>query len=105
MSSSFEAIISAAQKAQAQFSVLHSTQEDNIEVLQEFADTFMAELQQLVWQAGGNSEPLTPIVEGIRDDIELCFFAENNSVAVPVFKPRAGLLKLIAQGAGMGDFR
>lgn len=100
MSSSFEAIISAAQKAAAQFSVLHSTQEDNVEVLQEFAEAFMAELQQLVWQAGGNSEPLTPIVEGVRDDIALCFFAENNS-AVDVFKPRAGLLKLIVQGASM----
>jgi hypothetical protein len=101
MSTPFEAIISAAQKARSQFSVLRSTQEDNVEVLQELTEAFMAELQQLVWQAGGNSEPLTPIVEGIRNDIDLCFFAENNAMETPVFKPRAGLLKLIVQGASM----
>jgi hypothetical protein len=101
MSNSFEAIILSAQKAAAQFSVTHGKQSDNIEVLQEFAEAFMTELQHLVWQAGGNSEPLTPIVEGIRNDIALCFFAENNTAARDVFKPRAGLLKLIVQGASM----
>lgn len=105
MATPFEAIILSAQTAAAQFSVTHGKQSDNIEVIQEFAEAFMAELQQLVWQAGGNSEPLTPIVEGIRDDIALCFFAENNAIATPVFKPRAGLLKLIVQGARMGEFR
>jgi hypothetical protein len=105
MSTAFETIDIAVQKARSQFSVLHSTQDDNIEVLQELTEAFMAELHKLVWQAGGNSEPLTPIVEGIRNDIDLCFFAENNAVVKDVFKPRAGLLKLIVQGASMGEFR
>lgn len=105
MSSHIDNLAAAVSSLRAQFSVTQGKQEDNVEVLQEFAEAFMAELQQLVWQAGGNSEPLTPIVEGIRDDIALCFFAENNTVATPVFKPRAGLLKLIVQGASMGEFR
>lgn len=100
MSTPIDNLAAAVSSLRAQFSVTQGKQSDNEEVLQEFAESFMAELQQLVWQAGGNSEPLTPIVEGIRDDIALCFFAENNS-AVDVFKPRAGLLKLIVQGASM----
>jgi hypothetical protein len=104
MSNPIDTLAAAVSSLRAQFSATHGKQSDNIEVLQEFAEAFMAELQQLVWQAGGNSEPLTPIVEGIRDDIALCFFAENN-IAVDVFKPRAGLLKLIVQGARMGEFR
>ncbi|MGR9384880.1 hypothetical protein [Rhizobium leguminosarum] len=105
MSTAFETIDIAVQKARSQFSVLHSTQEDNVEVIQELAEAFMAELQQLVHLAGGDNSFLTPVVEGIRNDIDLCFFAENNSVVKDVFKPRAGLLKLIVQGASMGEFR
>jgi hypothetical protein len=105
MSSHIDTLNAAVSSLRAQFSVTHGKQSDNIEVLQEFAEAFMAELQQLVWQAGGNSEPLTPIVEGIRNDIDLCFFAENNAVVKDVFKPRAGLLKLIVQGANMGAGR
>lgn len=101
MSSPIDNLAAAVSSLRAQFSATHGKQGDNIEVLQEFAEAFMAELQQLVWQAGGNSEPLTPIVEGIRNDIDLCFFAENNAVEAAVFKPRAGLLTLIVKGASM----
>lgn len=94
-------LLLAAKKADAEFSVIHGTQSDNIEILQELAEAFMTELQQLVWAAGGNSEPLTPIVEGVRNDIALCFFAENNTVVTPVFRPRLGLGNLLIKGANL----
>lgn len=94
----------AVRSLRAQFSVIHGKQEDNIEVLQELADAFMADLSQLVHAAGGDSSFLTPVVEGIRDDIALCFF-EENPIQADVFKPRPGLLKLIVQGADMRGSR
>lgn len=96
--SPFETIILSAQKAQAQFSVIHSTQEDNIEVLQEFAEAMMIELSNLVHAAGGNNSFITPVVEGIRNDIALCFFKESGPVVSPVFKPRRGLGNDLVQG-------
>ncbi len=94
----------AVRSLKAQFSVVHSTQEDNVEVLQEFAEAMMTELSNLVHLAGGNASFLMPVVEGIRNDIDLCFF-EENPVQADVFKPRPGLLKLIVLGADMRGSR
>lgn len=99
--SPLETIIAAAQKAQAQFSVIQGTQDDNIEVLQELADVFMAELQQLVWAAGGNNDSLTPIVEGIRDDIALCFFERRYPESLFCGEPPALQSAVLVRGANL----
>lgn len=99
--SAFETIILAAKTAQAQFSVLHGKQEDNVEVIQELADVFMAELQQLVWAAGGNNDALTPIVEGIRNDIALCFFERRYPESLFAGEPAALQSAVIVRGVNL----
>ena len=97
--SPFETIILAAQKAQSQFSVIQGMQDDNIEVLQELADAFMSELSQLVYRAGGNNDALTPIVEGIRNDIDLCFFERRYPESLFAGEPPALASAVIVRGA------
>lgn len=98
MSAHLTSMQAALDAAKTQFSLIQGRQEDNIEVLQELADAFMSELSQLVHAAGGDSSFLTPVVEGIRNDIALCFFENVGPVVSPVFKPRRGLGNDLVQG-------
>ncbi|MEH2695626.1 hypothetical protein GFL93_12620 [Rhizobium leguminosarum bv. viciae] len=99
--SPFETIIIAAQKAQEQFSVIHGTQEDNAEIIKELSKAFIGSISELVHAAGGDNGYIEPWSDGVEDDIDRCFFSANNPIPADVFKPRAGLLKLIVKGASM----
>jgi hypothetical protein len=103
MSSSFEAIISAAQKAQAQFSVTQGKQSDNEEVVREFAIEAMKAIAGLVFEAGGDPDYVETWIDGIGNDIDLSFQSAREPVVTPVFRPRRGLGLVV--GASMGEFR
>lgn len=97
--SPFETIILAAQKAQAQFSVIQGTQGDNEDVVREFAIEMMKALAGLVFDAGGDPDYVEPWVEGIGNDVDLAFQSASEPVVTPVFKPRRGLGLTLVEGA------
>jgi len=105
MSTQFETIITAAKKADAEFSVIHGTQEDNEAVVREFAITVMKELSGLVSVAGGNPEYINTFVDSIGDEVDRCFYSAKNPIPADMFKPRPGMLKLIVLGADMRSGR
>jgi hypothetical protein len=101
MSSHIDTLNAAVISLRAQFSILHGTQSDREEVVREFAVTMMKELSGLVSIAGGDPHYLEAAVDGIGDDVDRCFYHAKNPIPADVFKPRSGLLTLIAKGASM----
>lgn len=91
MANHFADIITAAQKAQAQFSVIHGRQSDNEEVVRELAADLMNALAGIVYDAGG-SDYMDGWAEKLVNDIDLSF----QSAAEPVnqvFRRRFGLVR------------
>jgi hypothetical protein len=76
MTTYFDSIIEAAQKARAQYSVL-GRQSDNAEVLKELSVELVTAIAGLVHRAGGDNDYLEPWVEGVSDDIDRCFLSMN----------------------------
>jgi hypothetical protein len=99
MSTAFETIDIAVQKARSQFSVLHSTQEDNEAVVREFAVEAMKAIAGLVFEAGGDPEYAETWIDGIANDIDLSFQSAREPVVTPVFRPRRGLGLTLVDGA------
>lgn len=91
----------AVRSLKAQFSVIHSTQGGNEDVVREFAVTMLKELSGLVSTAGGDPEYINTFADSIGDEVDRCFYSASNPIPADVFKPRAGLLKLIVKGASM----
>jgi hypothetical protein len=97
--SPLETIILAAQKAQAQFSVIQGTQEDNAEIIKELSKAFIGSISELVHAAGGDNDYMEPWVDGIENDIDLCFKSAAEPVVTNVFKARRGLGRKLVEGA------
>ncbi|API52900.1 hypothetical protein BMW22_15865 [Rhizobium leguminosarum] len=91
----------AVRSLKAQFSVLHGKQSDNEEVVREFAVEMLKELSGLVSAAGGDPGYINTFADSIGDEVDRCFYSAKNPIPADVFKPRAGLLKLIVKGASM----
>lgn len=73
MADHFTSIIIAAQKAQAQFSVIHGSQADNEDVIRELAGDLMKAIADLVYDAGGDADYAESWVDGLPNDIDLSF--------------------------------
>ncbi|PDT15869.1 hypothetical protein CO670_15340 [Rhizobium sp. J15] len=101
MMSSIETIITAAQKAQAQFSVIHGSQTDNEEIVKELAVEMMKALSGLVYDAGGDPDYLEPWIDGIADDIDRSFQSAREPVVTRMFRPRRGLGSVLVKGANL----
>lgn len=99
MSTHFSSLILAAQKADAQFSVIHGKQSDNEEVVRELAIEAMKALAGLVFDAGGDPDYLETWVDGIANDIDLSFQSMREPVVTKVFRPRRGLGSVLVRGA------
>lgn len=91
MTSYFDTIIEAATAAKAQYSVL-GKQSDNAEVLKEMSVDIFKAVAGLVHRAGGDNDYLEPWVDGVPNDIDLCFKAvQPDNFVGDMFRLRRGL--------------
>lgn len=98
MSPHLTSMQAALDAAKAQFSIINSSQDDNEEVVREFAVEMMKALAGLVFDAGGDPDYLEPWVEGVANDVDLAFQSASEPVVTPMFKARRGLGNDLVQG-------
>lgn len=100
---SFSRIITAAQRAEPQFSPVHGKSTDNRDVLKELALEIMRQFTALVEEAGADASYIEPYAESLVDDLEHAFRTTVEQSSTPdyasVFRPRYGLVRQLVEGA------
>jgi hypothetical protein len=69
----FKKLIDFIARSGVQFSVVHSTQEDNLSLLKDMSVQIADVMEQLVWAAGGDAGYIQPWRDSMPDDLDIAF--------------------------------
>lgn len=95
-------IISAAERANHQFSPVHGSPEDNCAVLKELALDTLRAIHGLVEESGGDPDIIKTWIDGVPSDLDYAFADCIERASEPdytdVIRPRYGLIRLLVEG-------